>query len=101
MMDEYMTLAQAASTVTIAGQKRTAKTYWEWCARGIRGVYCRHGRVGMQYLVREQDLIDFAYRLGEVQTAGAAETQTQQPNSPATAAGRTGAACTGGDITCP
>ena len=70
MMDEYMTLAQAASTVTIAGQKRTAKTYWEWCAHGIRGVRCNHARAGLQYLVREQDLLDFVQRLGEVQTVG-------------------------------
>lgn len=70
MMDEYMTLAQAASTVTIAGQKRTAKTYWEWCAHGIRGVRCHHARAGLQYLVREQDLFDFVQRLGEVQTVG-------------------------------
>jgi hypothetical protein len=70
MMDEYMTLAQAASTVTIAGQKRTAKTYWEWCAHGIRGVRCHYIRYGNTYLVREQDLIEFAQRLGEVQTVG-------------------------------
>lgn len=100
-MDNWMTLPQAARTVDFGGQYRSPKTLWEWCAHGIRGVRCNHARAGLQYLVREQDLLDFVQRLGEVQTAGAAETQTQQPNSPATAAGRTGAACTGGDITCP
>lgn len=70
MSGEYMTPPQAARTVTIAGQRRTAKTLWMWCAKGVRGVVCDHARMGNQYLVREQDLLDFVQRLGEVRTAG-------------------------------
>lgn len=69
-MDNWMTLPQAARTVDFGGQYRSPKTLWEWCAHGIRGVRCNHARAGLQYLVREQDLLDFVQRLGEVQTVG-------------------------------
>ena len=69
-MDDWMTLPQAARTVDFGGQYHSPKTLWEWCAHGIRGVRCNHARAGLQYLVREQDLLDFVQRLGEVQTVG-------------------------------
>ena len=62
--------------ITIAGKPVSPRQLWRWCRHGVRGEHLRHGRVGREYVVRVEDVIEFVQRLGDLDCAAATQVKS-------------------------